>query len=88
MNEFDKMAQKLNDAMMNPEGAEPLLREINEFLHNLARKESGVRADELSDENREQDPIVLLYWMTLTAVTAKLYMRAAQGLYVTEAEHG
>jgi hypothetical protein len=86
VNEFARNAQRLNDAIMNPESAEPILKEISTFLHDLARKESGVRADELANEDMEDSPIVRLYWSTLSALQAKLYMLAANGLYLSEAE--
>jgi len=86
VNEFEKMAQRLNDAIMNPENAEPILKQINSYLYDLARKESGVRADQLSDESQEDTPIVRLFWTTLSLVQAKLYMLAANGLHVIPSE--
>lgn len=54
---------------------------INEQVTKAAMAESGVRADQLSDESQEDTPIVRLYWTTLSAIWAKVYMTAAQSQY-------
>jgi hypothetical protein len=57
---------------------EPRLQAIHDALAEIAMKVSGVRADELADEEMESKPIVRLYWTTLAELTAKMFIEAAQ----------
>jgi hypothetical protein len=53
-------------------------QEIRDELNTLARQITGIRADQLADENLEDKPIVRLFWTTLSELTAKMFIAAAQ----------
>jgi hypothetical protein len=54
------------------------LQAINDKLTGLTLEITGCRADQLADENLEDKPIVRLYWTTLSELTAKMFMAAAE----------
>lgn len=87
MNEtpLEQLAKLLNDCLMNTDRPDLKARldDINSALHNAARLDSGIRADELADPNREQDPIVRLFWVTLAHLTTKMYMEAGNQLMMS-----
>lgn len=58
--------------------AEDVLDRVNQEVHKAAMAASGVRADQLADENLEGKPIVLLYWSTLSLMYTQVYIEAAK----------
>src|SRR4051812_6981821 len=84
---LEKLGQQLNDIMMNPE-AGPLnvtrMKSLNAEVFDMARKQSGVSAADVADENMENDPRVLHYWSLTSSLMAKVYMSAAQQLHYVE----
>jgi hypothetical protein len=73
-----KMAAVLHGHFGPETDRDRMCAEINDELNDLAREISGVRADQLSDDNLEDKPIVRLFWTTLSELTAKVFMYAAQ----------
>ena len=54
------------------------MQAINEGLAKLAMEITGIRADQLADENLENKPIVRLYWTTLSQLTQLMFLEAAR----------
>jgi hypothetical protein len=76
-----ELGQKISNLLNNvydSDGNTQAIREINTDLDDLARKVSGIRADELANEDMENSPIVRLFWTTRSELTAKALMEAAQ----------
>lgn len=81
---LQELGQILNDVFMNPEFETrngKVLKNINRELHEMAMKESGCSRWELEDEMMQSHTVVRHYYTTLSFLTAKVYMEAAQQLY-------
>jgi hypothetical protein len=78
---IEELAAKVSGLFLNhyePTSNTAVINEVIRELDDLARKISGVRADQLSDEALEDKPIVRLYWVTRAELTAKVFVAAAQ----------
>jgi hypothetical protein len=88
MKKVEELGRKVSDMFMeapDPTTLGQIVRGINVELDRLAKEISGVRADELSDENQESKPIVLLFWQIRSELIAKvLHEAAAQQTYYKE----
>jgi hypothetical protein len=80
---IEELGQLLNDIVMNPEESSNAdrMRVINDHVYDLARKESGVLASDLADENQENSPRVRHFWTLTSVILAKVYMSAALQLH-------
>lgn len=80
MKDLERLGKKMSNVFHNvfdDEGNRTALKEINDELANAARKISGVRADQLANEDLDDKPIVRLYWATLSELTAKMFVYAS-----------
>ena len=79
LEELGKLVSGLPHKMYGQfETADALLSHVNEAVTKAAMDASGVRADQLSDENLEDKPIVRLYWNTVSDMWSKVLIQAAQ----------
>lgn len=72
---LDELAQELADHLLQTQ--EGPLAEISAELTRIAMVESGVRMDELTNDDMENSPIVRLYWAELSAAWAKVLTKVA-----------
>jgi hypothetical protein len=71
------LGAKLNAAMLNGTEPKPVIQEVNAAVYAIARREAGVTAGDLADENQECTPRVGHYWTLVSYLLAQVYMEAA-----------
>jgi hypothetical protein len=79
--QIEELAKRMNNLLLGQAGYQKVNREladINLELDDMARKVSGVRADQLADENLDDKPIIRLFWTIRSELTAKMLVAAAQ----------
>jgi hypothetical protein len=81
MKQIELLGGQMSDVLHNvysEEGTQKALLHINNTLAKLAMQITGCRADQLANEDLDDKPIVRLYWQTLSELTSKMFLAAAQ----------